>query len=401
MDIGGGLGIDYDGTKSSTSDMSVGYTLDEYAAQVVRSVKNACATKGIQPPVLCSESGRALVSHHSVLVFDVTSTSSSTTAKYTLEEVLLRSRSRVKEDELPSELSQLRDRSLDHIRELNYKGALEVAEDLKEMCICLFKNGEFSLAQMATVHNFCDEVLGLVSQKDEGQMSSVFAGNPTKGCESETTDLHHNAIYHINLSIFQSMPDTWAIGHLFPIMPLQRLNEEPTVRAILSDLTCDSDGKINKFIGTGAKKGTLNYLNVHSLEEGKPYYMGMFLGGAYQEALGGIHNLFGSLDVVNVNKDGRICSGFKVTEGCAGQTIGDVLRRMNYDPSTMLHCLKLHIQNDLEYTKDGGDNDMMDFIEKMAWSFEASPYLSYNNASCPLTTDRIHSRFSRNSCHYF
>jgi arginine decarboxylase-like protein len=192
----------------------------------------------------------------------------------------------------------------------------------------------------------------------------------------------HEAVYHMNLSIFKSMPDAWAIGQLFPMVPLHRLDEEPSVRAILSDLTCDSDGKITSFVGkeaTGA--GSQNYVRVHRLRPGEAYYMGMFLGGAYQEALGSLHNLFGSPAVVEVTE------GLRIIRGSCGQTIGDVLKLMKHDPISMLESFRTHVPkalgcaNETADEDDGSTEPSNGLIHTLACAFDSSTYLTTTNAT--------------------
>ncbi|KAI5082701.1 hypothetical protein GOP47_0002444 [Adiantum capillus-veneris] len=355
IDIGGGLGIDYDGTNSSNSDMSVGYSMEEYAIEVVKAVQDACSMKGVQHPTLCSESGRALVSHHSVLVFDVLS-SSRTKNHMVTQGVSL------EVEGLPADLKSLHTSLIGFAKACDYQGALECAKLLKHGCIELFKQGKLGLAQLACVNSIYEVVC---------EAGDVDNKHRTTSAQS------HNAVYHVNLSLFRCMPDTWAIGQLFPIIPLHRLEEEPKVRAILSDLTCDSDGKVVTFVGKDNKGRRVNYLRVHELEEGKPYYMGMFLGGAYQEALGNLHNLFGTPHVVNVYRGAeRDAAEFELVKASDGQTAADVLKLMQYEPTSMLETLKLQIQKSLNC---GKEEEAMGLIQSIASSFGASTYLSTNH----------------------
>ncbi|KAK6120945.1 hypothetical protein DH2020_045314 [Rehmannia glutinosa] len=295
IDIGGGLGIDYDGSKSQDSDISVGYSLQDYASAVVEAVRLVCDRKGVNHPVICSESGRAIVSHHSILVFQAVSTSS-------------------REISSPGLFVQhLADDALSDYRNLSaaaisndYESCLIYAEQLKQRCVDQFKEGLLGMEQLAAVDSLCELVLKAIGISDQIRT------------------------YHVNLSIFTSIPDFWGIGQLFPIIPIHRLDEKPAVRAILSDLTCDSDGKIDKFIG-GESSLPLHELEGNGNVDGGAYYLGMFLGGAYEEALGGFHNLFGGPSVVRVlQSDGP--HSFAVTRAVLGPSCGDVLRVMQHEP---------------------------------------------------------------------
>ncbi|KAH7427478.1 hypothetical protein KP509_10G045800 [Ceratopteris richardii] len=370
LDIGGGLGIDYDGTRSSCSDMSVGYTIEEYALQVVQAVRNACDLKGVKHPTLCSESGRALISHHSVLVFDVLSCDSN---KGTVTENGIS----LDIEGIPHDLKIVNTNLIRCARACDYKGAFECAEVLKHRCTELFKQGQLRLSQLATI-NETHKVMHAAMMKGK---SSTHVGSMDWNPHNEGSDNTQtpNATYHINLSIFRSMPDTWAIGQVFPIVPIQRLDEEPKVRATLSDLTCDSDGKVSSFVGHEMKGKRLNHLKVHDLQAGKSYYMGMFLGGAYQEALGSLHNLFGSTCVVNVWKNGSVKHGFRVSRVNNGQSIGDVLKVMHYEPSEMINTLKLHLESSSHFDNGDGIDTTTIVIQKVIRSFSSPTYLSTYN----------------------
>lgn len=383
MDIGGGLGIDYDGSSSAESDMSVAYTMEEYANEVVLAVKSACKLKGVKVPTLCSESGRALVSHHSVLVFDVLSAKekggSAGDKGVTLEV----------DATLPKNLCGLQNSLALEVRIGHYEGALEHAKRMKVEGLELFKKGLLNLMQLARVNTLHETVRALVEKK-RYRMVSDAAVLYNGGYGQQDKEISYNSVYHINLSIFKSMPDTWAIGQLFPIVPLHRLSEEPTVRAILDDLTCDSDGKITSFVcskGEGSTRAA--YMNVHPLQEGKPYYMGMFLGGAYQEALGSMHNLFGAppvIHVVRAKKGGASIGSVKVRRVSNGQNASDVLRGMQYAPFTMLEDLWLKVQ---KCYKDGDTDGRNEAMRMIACSFFSSTYLTTNKLAASVVGNML------------
>ncbi|KAL2468462.1 Arginine decarboxylase 1 [Forsythia ovata] len=354
LDIGGGLGIDYDGSKSQDSDISVGYNLEEYASAVVQAVRLACDRKGVKHPVLCSESGRAIVSHHSILLFEAVSASSyqSPPTSFNGFQNLV--------EKLPNDAlaDYQRNLSAAAIRGDN-DSCLLYAEQLKQRCVEQFKEGSLGIEQLAAVDGLCE----LVSK-------AIGVSDPVR-------------TYHVNLSVFTSIPDFWGIGQLFPVIPIHRLDEHPAARGILSDLTCDSDGKIDKFIGGESS------LPLHELEGngginggGGSYYLGMFLGGAYEEALGGVHNLFGGPSVVRVSQ----CNGphsFAVTHAAPGPSCADVLRMMQFEPHLMFETLK-HRAEELANNDDDDPNGSMALASSLARCFDNMPYL-VAASSCSLT----------------
>lgn len=330
IDIGGGLGIDYDGSHSSASDMSVGYGLDEYASTVVRAIQYSCDGKHVRHPIICSESGRALVSHHSVLVFEAISSTG------------------VEPEAVRQNLAYLLDALEDDAR-ADYRSLMAAAmraecencivysDQLKMRCVEQFKDGLLGLEHLAAVDALCDLVAQEMSANDAVRT------------------------YHVNLSIFTSIPDFWAIGQLFPIVPIHRLDQRPSVNGVLSDLTCDSDGKLDNFIGGRS-------LPLHEFSGKGGYYLGMFLGGAYQEALGGLHNLFGAPSVVRVEQSEGPHS-FAVTRVVPGPSCADVLRAMQHEPELMFESLKRRAE---EYAH-GSKGD--DIAYGLARAFNSMPYL--------------------------
>ncbi|XXG86112.1 hypothetical protein AAC387_Pa11g1071 [Persea americana] len=341
IDIGGGLGIDYDGSRSTASDMSVGYGLEEYAAAVVQSVRNVCDQKFVKHPIICSESGRALVSHHSVLIFEaVSSTAAPMPASpegldpmYFIDCLADDARSDYKN------LSAAFGRG-------EYETCLLYADQLKRRCVDQFKEGSLGLEHLAAVDCLCELVA-----------KAIGASNPVR-------------TYHVNLSLFTSIPDFWAIGQLFPIVPIHKLEQRPGVKGVLSDLTCDSDGKVDKFIGGE------DSLPLHEIDGGGiggcgggGYYLGMFLGGAYQEALGGLHNLFGGPSVVRVcQTDGP--HSFAVTRAVPGLSCADVLRVMQHEPELMFQTLKCRAVE--ECANAAADA----IVTGLAHSIHSMPYLA-------------------------
>ncbi|XP_057966099.1 arginine decarboxylase [Malania oleifera] len=355
IDIGGGLGIDYDGSKSAASDISVSYGLEEYAAAVVRAVQFVCNRRGVSHPVICSESGRAIVSHHSILIFEAVSASvadnTQTLSSLGVEHFL----QGLTEDAL----ADYRNLYAAAMRGEN-DTCLLYADQLKQHSVEQFKDGSLGIEQLAAVDAVCD----LVSK-------ATGVSDPIR-------------TYNVNLSVFTSVPDFWGIGQLFPIVPIHRLDQRPAVRGILSDLTCDSDGKVDKFIG-GESSLPLHEMNSEGGGGGGGYYLGMFLGGAYEEALGGVHNLFGGPSVVRVSQsDGP--HSFAVTLAVPGPSCGDVLRVMQHEPELMFETLKHRAE---EY---GGHEEGMALealASGLARSFHNMPYLvgSSSSSSCCMTAN--------------
>ncbi|KAG9135033.1 hypothetical protein Leryth_011541 [Lithospermum erythrorhizon] len=351
IDIGGGLGLDYDGSKSTESDISVGYTLQEYAASVVQSVKFVCDRKGISHPIICSESGRAIVSHHSILVFEAFSASS-----YDSPEVSSLGLQYFVDRLSDDARADYRNLSAAAIRG-EYETCLLYADQLKQRCVEQFKEGSLGIEQLADVDGLCDLVT-----------KAIGAADPVR-------------TYHVNLSVFTSIPDFWGINQLFPIVPIHRLDERPTSRGILSDLTCDSDGKIDRFIGAQSSL-PLHELNGDGSGGRGGYYLGMFLGGAYEEALGGVHNLFGGPSVVRVlQSDGP--HSFAVTLAIPGPSSGDVLRVMQHEPELMFENLKHRAEEYINQNDDGGMGHAS-LASGLAQCFKNMPYLA-PGLSCCLT----------------
>lgn len=367
IDIGGGLGVDYDGSNSSTSEASIGYSLDEYAEQVVSSIKNACSLKKVKCPIITCESGRGLVSHQSVLVFDVLSAGAK--PWNTAEDIGIP----LSIEGLPYEMAAVYEELSSHVRTGQYESAFDCARSLKAEGTRLFKLGHFSLERRAMVDKIYGMVKALTYEKEQANLFPEEGGLGRKTDASDET-----ATYHINLSIFKSCPDSWAIRQLFPFAPLHRLEEEPSAQAILSDLTCDSDGKISTFIGHGEDMKQSNFLRLHPLVPKKPYYIGMFLAGAYQEVLGSMHNLFGMLNVVHVSScpSGGCEGGFKITRSLPGQNVKDVLRVMQHNPDELFDNLKAHVRESFIAGRLKSEQEVVGILQSLSCSFSSYTYLS-------------------------
>jgi arginine decarboxylase len=312
IDIGGGLGVDYDGSRTNYPS-SMNYTLAEYASDVVYRIASVCNARGIDHPVIVSESGRAIAAHHSLLVFNTLG--SSTPEKLRLGEQAA--------EELPRDArlpQPVRD-MLDAYRSITERRLVECFHDAlqaREQALQMFSVGYLNLEARGLVERLywatCARIRDVCRR-----LPSV--PEELQGLESILSD-----IYFCNVSVFQSLPDSWAIDQLFPIMPVHRLDERPTRSAVLADITCDSDGQIDNFVSTRESKRTLE---VHELRDGESYYLAAFLVGAYQETLGDLHNLFGDTHVVHIKLHEQ--GGWLIEETVKGDTAAEVLRYMRYD----------------------------------------------------------------------
>ena len=300
VDIGGGLGVDYDGTRSSASESSMNYSIQEYANDSVSALVDACVKNDLPQPNIITESGRSLTAHHSILVFDV------------LERTTLpiwNEKEEIEEDahELARELYQIWDK-------LNQPRLFESWHDalqIREEALDLFSLGMLDLRTRAQIEKLFWSVA-----REVAEMAASMKHPPE---ELRKIAKMIPDKYFCNFSLFQSLTDSWAIDQVFPIMPIARLDEKPQHTATLQDITCDSDGKIANFI---AHHGTATSLPVHSLKPGEPYYLGVFLVGAYQEILGDMHNLFGDTNAVHIDvyKD-----RYEIDQIIEGETVADVL----------------------------------------------------------------------------
>jgi len=305
LDAGGGLGVDYDGSQTNFAS-SMNYTLQEYANDLVFSLQEICDTAGVAQPTIVTESGRAVVAHHSMLVVDALGIGEFDVGK--APEVLPDYASRV----VRNLFDTWRDISTKNVREA-YHDALEYREE----ALSLFALGSLSLPERVVAEDIfwaiCQKILKLV--RDMREVPEEF-----DGLERTLSDT-----YFCNFSMFQSLPDIWAIDQLFPIMPIHRLTEEPTRRAVLADITCDSDGKIDHFID---RRDVKNVLELHPPVPGDEYYLGVFLAGAYQEILGDLHNLFGNTNTVHVSLVPG--GGYQIEHVVTGDTVTDVLKYVSY-----------------------------------------------------------------------
>lgn len=350
LDVGGGLGIDYDGSKTNFH-ASKNYNMQNYANDIVAEVKEACEGRQLPVPVLISESGRAIASHQSVLIFDVLGTSDV-------------------HSQIPAPLQEKEHLIIRNLWETyqtlsleNYQEAYHDAIQFNEEAKSLFSLGYLTLIQRARAEQLywacCQKILEISRTQD-------YVPDDLEDLEKSMA-----SVYYINLSVFQSVPDSWAIDQLFPIMPIHRLNEEPTRRGTLADLTCDSDGKINQFIDLRDVKSVLE---LHPLKETKePYYLGLFLAGAYQEVMGNLHNLFGDTNAVHIQLTPR---GYEIEQVVKGDTVKEVLSYVQYDTEDLIESIRRRTEKALQENRI-----TLEEAQRLLQNYERSlgsyTYLSY------------------------
>jgi arginine decarboxylase len=325
INIGGGLGIDYDGSQSAW-ESSVNYTVQEYANDVIYRVKSVCDEASVPHPTIISESGRAMVAYSSVLVFDVLG-KSQFESKPDLE--------RIKADLAaePEKAQPVQD-LLDAYERMTDRNLVEVYHDAiqaRDEAMSLFSLGYVSLPMRAATENLfwaiCRQVLIRAGRLDE--LPDEFKDLPELLSD----------VYYCNFSVFQSLPDSWAIDQLFPVVPIHRLNEQPTRQGTLADISCDSDGKVDLFVD---KRDIKKTLELHDLREGEPYYLGVFLVGAYQEVLGDLHNLLGDTHAVHVSVDEQ--GRYSIDEVVEGDTVKEVLGYVQFDVEDLEKAMRRDVE---------------------------------------------------------
>ena len=346
LDVGGGLGVDYDGSHTDF-ESSMNYSLNEYCSDVVYSIQEICANEGVPVPTIVSESGRAIAAHHSVLVVNIFGSIEMGNTPLDLTE-----KEGVDEHDVVKELRYA-------YQNLIFKNVLETLNEAiqrKEEALSMFKLGVLGIEDRAKVEHLFWQIC-----RKAAQWSSDLRYIP-EDLEKVIKALADQ--YLCNFSIFQSMPDHWAIQQLFPVMPIHRLNEEPSKNATLVDITCDSDGKVSKFIDLRDVK---DMLKLHPLKEGEPYYVGFFLTGAYQDIMGDLHNLFGKVNEVHVFLDETEPGGYYIEEVIRGNSIASVLQWIQYSPAHLEKEIKNMIDRKV---REGGIKpregvDLQNFYENV------------------------------------
>jgi arginine decarboxylase len=327
LDVGGGLGVDYDGSRSAF-DSSTNYTLQEYANDVVYYVADVCNAEKVPHPDIISESGRAVVAHHSVLIVEVFGS----IAKLRAGDCLQYGDN---EHALVKELLDIK-KNLPKLNKLEaYHDALERKEDAQHM----FVLGVMELPDKAKIETLYWDISREVVDSFKGQ---AYIPEEIRKLEDSLGDQ-----YLCNFSVFQSLLDHWALGQLFPVMPVNRLGERPTREGTLVDITCDSDGQVNKFIDLRDVRDTLPLHELVTNGNGlpEPYYLGFFLMGAYQDIMGDLHNLFGRVNEVHVFLDPDEPAGYYVEEIIEGSTIGQALNAVQYDEKELARQMKAQVDD--------------------------------------------------------
>ncbi len=342
VDVGGGLGVDYDGTQS-TAQASVNYSLQEYANDIVYTLADVCREKELPMPHIISESGRALTAHHALLllsVIDVESAHDPMLPTLTDDDHQLL-------HEMAEDLKAVtrKNVSLRRVREVYHDAVFD-----KERAQQYFSSGVFSLRERAfaeQLHLCTINQIARVAQKHVDEFEDIIP-------DLDATLLDR---YFCNFSLFQSLPDSWAIDQLFPIMPIHRLDEEPTRRGTLQDITCDSDGKIDRFVGS--REGDPS-MPLHLFkDDGEPYMLGIFLTGAYQEILGDLHNLFGDTNAVHVRLGEQ---GYEITDLVHGDTVTEVLNYVQFRASDLLTTFRRKVQAATTISREEANMFIADYV---------------------------------------
>ncbi len=323
VDAGGGLGVDYDGTRSASNCSSVNYSIQEYVNDIIYQLMEAADKNSLPHPNIITESGRSLSAHHSLLIMEVLETAS-------LPEMPEEFEVSADDHELVKELYEIWDN-------LTQRSALESwhdAQQIRDEVLQMFSHGIIDLKTRAQIEKLYWSVTREIN-------------NLVQGMKRVPDELHSiNKLladkYYCNFSLFQSLPDMWSIDQIFPIMPIQRLDERPDRKATLQDMTCDSDGKVVSYI---AENQICNAMPIHSLKKGEKYYLGVFLIGAYQEILGDLHNLFGDTNAVHISVDG---DSYRIDQTIDGETVQDVLRWVEYDTKKLVRTLETWVTKNVK-----------------------------------------------------
>jgi arginine decarboxylase len=341
VDVGGGLGVDYDGT-SSTSHASVNYTLQEYANDVIYTIAEVCRDQDIPMPHIISESGRALTAHHALLLLKVIDVESQ--AEHTVPEL--------SENAPPLLLEMVEDFKALGRKRLPRRKVIEIFHDAsfdKERAQQLFTAGVITLRDRALAETIYFATVNRVAQ---------LVDESPNGYDDIISDLRSTQVdrYFCNFSLFQSLPDSWAIDQLFPIMPVHRHLEKPTRRGTLQDITCDSDGKIEKFIG--GKSGQPS-LPLHEFRDDEQYLLGVFLTGAYQEILGDLHNLFGDTNAVHIRLSE---SSYEITDLVHGDTVTEVLNYVQFRAGDLLATFRRKVAAATSLTRPESNTFIAEYV---------------------------------------
>ncbi len=354
LDVGGGLGVDYDGSRS-TFDSSTNYSLQEYTNDVVWNIMDVCDSEGVAHPAIVSEGGRAIVAHHSVLVVEAFSSIEKTAGKTKIGES-------EKDHKLVGDILEVKQR----LKRGNRLESLHDIQQIKEEAQQTFDLGLLDLESKAKI----DAVYWQLATQIVGMHRGLrFIPDEVKELETSLGDQ-----YICNFSVFQSLLDHWALGQLFPIMPIHRLTEAPERNGTIVDITCDSDGKVSKFIDLLDVRDTLP---LHRINPGEIYYLGVFMVGAYQDIMGDLHNLFGRVTEVHIFLDPDEESGWYIEEVIEGSTIGEVLAMTQWDKVELMRLLKTQVDTAIK-TDRLKPNDAMKLLSDYERLLQEYTYLSLN-----------------------
>ncbi len=359
LDVGGGLGVDYDGSRSDF-DSSTNYSLQEYANDVVWNIMDVCDSEGVAHPAIVSEGGRAIVAHHSVLVIEAFSSIERTAPKLKVEAT-------EKDHKLVGDILDVKQRLKRGTRIESLHDSQQIKEESQQM----FDLGLLDLESKAKIETVYWQLAQQIVNMHRGLR---FVPEEVKQLEISLGDQ-----YICNFSIFQSLLDHWALGQLFPIMPIHRLTTPPDRNGMIVDITCDSDGKISKFIDLQDVKETLP---LHRISPGEMYYIGVFMVGAYQDIMGDLHNLFGRVTEVHVFLDPDEESGWYIEEVIEGSTIGEVLAMTQWDKVELMRLLKSDVDAAIKSDRLK-PNDAMKLLADYERLLQEYTYLSFNGAKLP------------------
>src|ERR1700757_5123722 len=355
VDVGGGLGVDYDGSRTAF-DSSMNYTLQEDARDVVYNIIDVCESEKVPHPTIVSESGRAIVAHHSVLVVEAFGSIEKCSADLALE---------IRETD-PKLLHEM----VETQKALSKQNRMEVlhdAQQIKEQCQSMFELGLLELESKAKIEIIYWQIAQSVVELCRGMR---YVPDEVKELETALGDQ-----YLCNFSVFQSLLDHWALGQLFPIMPVHHLEQPPDRNGTLVDITCDSDGKVNKFIDLQDVKETLP---LHRIQPGEPYYLGFFLMGAYQDIMGDLHNLFGRVNEVHVFLDEDEDSGWYIEEVIEGSTVGSVLSMTQWDQHELIRLVKAQVDAAIKSNRLK-PNEAMRLLSEYERGLKGYTYLNFQN----------------------
>src|SRR6187399_3466844 len=360
LDVGGGLGVDYDGSRSDF-DSSTNYSLQEYANDVVWNIIDVCDSEAVAHPAIVSESGRATVAHHSVLVVEAFSSIEKTSPKLKVE-------ASEKDHKLVADILDIKQR----LKRGNRLETLNDIQQIKEEAQQTFDLGLLDLESKAKIDTVYWQVAHQIVSMHRGLR---YVPDEVKKLETTLGDQ-----YICNFSVFQSLLDHWALGQLFPIMPIHRLSSPPDRNGMIVDITCDSDGKISKFTDLQDVKETLP---LHRIPSGEMYYIGVFLVGAYQDIMGDLHNLFGRVTEVHVFLDPDEESGWYIEEVIEGSTIGEVLAMTQWDKVELMRMLKAQVDSAIKSDRLK-PNDAMRLLDDYERFLQEYTYLSFNGVKAPM-----------------